>query len=172
MIPSCRICANPLGCTSTNNKPRLSRGGRRIGYRLPESAGMRRTYAAFVIVATAASAAVAQSNVFPVDVLDAARPKLPLPNNRAVGHPVGTSMDSADRWWVVHCQRTFMPPQCQCCAPVLAFDGSGSIIQAWGGPPHQDLPKAWHGGPRASWVETGPIPPRRFRALRKAAGSQ
>ena len=69
----------------------------------------------------------------------------PLPNNWLMGQAAGVAVDRRDHVWVVQRPRslsedergaTLKPPRSLCCAPappVLEFDASGTLVQAWGG---------------------------------------
>ena len=90
--------------------------------------------------------------------VDANWPKIPLPNNWAIGAIGGLSVDALDNVWIVNRRRTLAgyekaaaanPPGSVCCVPappVIAFDPAGNVIQAWGGPGQgYDWPTSEHG---------------------------
>lgn len=85
-------------------------------------------------------------------------PKLPIPNNWALGELGGLFVDSKDTVWIINRPRTLFtwekgasmtPPLSSCCfpaPPVIAFDPSGAIVRAWGGPGQgYDWPSTEHG---------------------------
>jgi hypothetical protein len=90
-------------------------------------------------------AAPAASEAVPHFEVDPYWPK-PLPNNWILGQVAGVAVDSRDHIWIVHRPRSLQerqvlaardPPPASCCVaapPVLAFDMSGSLLRAWGGP--------------------------------------
>ena len=69
-----------------------------------------------------------------------------LPNNWLMGQAAGVAVDGRDHVWVVQRPRsltedergaTLKPRRSLCCAPappVMEFDQSGALVQAWGGP--------------------------------------
>src|SRR2546425_43923 len=84
--------------------------------------------------------------------VDPAWPK-PLPNRWLLGQAAGVAVDAHDHVWVLQRPRTLTedergatltPPRSLCCVPappVLEFDASGNLLQAWGGPgPGYDWP--------------------------------
>ncbi|MGE0448188.1 MAG: hypothetical protein AB7Q29_01245 [Vicinamibacterales bacterium] len=73
---------------------------------------------------------------------DPAWPK-PLPNNWAIGQVAGVAVDARDHVWILHRPATLgpgrgsnpAPPKPGVPAPpVIEFDASGTLLQAWGGP--------------------------------------
>ncbi len=78
--------------------------------------------------------------------VDIGWPKLPLPNNWALGVIGGLFVDSKDHVWLVQRPNTLEPwakgaatnpPHAICCIPappVIEFDQDGNVVQAWGGP--------------------------------------
>ena len=70
----------------------------------------------------------------------------PLPNSGLMGQASGVAVDRRDHVWVVQRPKsltedergaTLKPPRSLCCAPappVMEFDKSGALVQAWGGP--------------------------------------
>jgi DNA-binding beta-propeller fold protein YncE len=70
----------------------------------------------------------------------------PLPNNWLMGQAAGVAVDRRDHVWVVQRPRsltddergaTLKPPRSLCCAaapPVMEYDTTGALVQAWGGP--------------------------------------
>ena len=93
-------------------------------------------------MADGASASGAGAPVFEVDPF---WPK-PLPNNWLMGQAAGVAVDRRDHVWVVQRPKsltedergaTLKPPRSLCCAPgppVMEFDKTGALVQAWGGP--------------------------------------
>jgi hypothetical protein len=81
----------------------------------------------------------------PVVAVDPRWPQ-PLPNNWLLGQAAGVAVDRRDHVWVVQRPKsltedergaTLKPPRSLCCAPappVLEFDKTGQLVQAWGGP--------------------------------------
>lgn len=89
--------------------------------------------------------------------VDASWPKQ-LPNNGILGQIGGIAVDSHDHIWVYQRPGTLTddergaaltPPASKCCLPsppVMEFDESGNLLQAWGGPGSgYDWPKSEHG---------------------------
>jgi len=70
----------------------------------------------------------------------------PLPNNWILGQVSGVATDKRGLVWIIHRPRSLSdrevgaqqnPPWSKCCyaaPPVLAFDASGNVVRAWGGP--------------------------------------
>jgi hypothetical protein len=70
----------------------------------------------------------------------------PLPNNWLLGQVAGVAVDKRDHVWIVQRPRSLSdrelgaaqnPPLGNGCIagpPVLAFDQSGNLVRAWGGP--------------------------------------
>lgn len=82
----------------------------------------------------------------------------PLPNNWLLGQVAGIATDKDQNIWVIHRPRTLTedergamlkPARSHCCVdtpPVLEFDPSGKLLQAWGGPgAGYEWPKNEHG---------------------------
>ncbi|HYN28118.1 MAG TPA: hypothetical protein VES94_07455, partial [Burkholderiales bacterium] len=82
----------------------------------------------------------------------------PLPNNWIFGEIGGIAVDRHDHVWVLQRPRSLTddekgaavdPPTSKCCKPappVLEFDQSGNLLQAWGGPGSGfDWPQREHG---------------------------
>jgi hypothetical protein len=82
----------------------------------------------------------------------------PLPNKWVTGQVGGVAVDVHDHLWVFHRPATIAdgekgaalnPPQAECCIPappVLEFDTTGKLLQAWGGPaPGVEWPASEHG---------------------------
>ena len=82
----------------------------------------------------------------------------PLPHNWIVGQVAGVDVGPGDRVWVVHRPGSLSerergaeqdPPLSKCCVaapPVLEFDLSGNLLNAWGGPgAGYDWPANEHG---------------------------
>ena len=81
-----------------------------------------------------------------------------LPNNWILGQVAGVATDQHDHIWIIHRPRTVTedergatlnPKRSKCCIPappVLQFDKSGHLLQAWGGAGQgYDWPKNEHG---------------------------
>lgn len=90
--------------------------------------------------------------------LDLGWPKLPLPNNWALGWVDGIYVDAQDHVWILNSPRllerwvtgaALKPPGAKCCVPapyVIEFDAQGNVLQGWGGPGQgYDWPSAEHG---------------------------
>src|SRR5262245_34902688 len=100
------------------------------------------------------SAMVTQGSAeqIPTFELDPSWPKT-LPNDWALGEAWGIAVDSRDHPWVLHStnqkspdMRTLVAKEGKRLAPpVVEFDASGAVVQAWGGP-----------GPGYSWMEGEP----------------
>ena len=77
----------------------------------------------------------------PTFELDPSWPK-PLPNNWAFGEAWGIAVDSRDHPWVLHSTNQKSPAMRELVAkegkrlapPVVEFDATGQLVQAWGGP--------------------------------------
>jgi len=81
--------------------------------------------------------------------VDPAWPK-PLPNRWLMGQAAGVAVDAQDHVWVLQRPRTLTEePRSLCCVPappVLEFDPTGNLLQAWGGPGQgYDWPAVEHG---------------------------
>ena len=98
------------------------------------------------------------TTVVPRYQVDTSWPKLPLPNNWALGAIGGIFVDSQDHVWVVQRPGTLFPwergaaaspPRSSCCfpaPPVIEFDQDGNVVRAWGGPGEgYDWPATEHG---------------------------
>ncbi len=98
------------------------------------------------------------NTVVPRYQVDTSWPKLPLPNNWALGAIGGIFVDSRDHVWVVQRPGTLFPwergaaaspPRSSCCfpaPPVIEFDQDGNVVRAWGGPGDgYDWPAVEHG---------------------------
>ncbi len=94
----------------------------------------------------------------PEYALDTTWPKLPLPNQWALGWVDGIHVDARDHVWVLHSPDLLQrwvtgaaadPPGSRCCVPappVIEFDAQGNVLRAWGGPGEgYDWPSAEHG---------------------------
>jgi hypothetical protein len=90
--------------------------------------------------------------------VDPAWPKLPLPNNWAMGEIGGMEVDDQDHVWIIQRPRTLaswelgastVPPRSECCVPappVIEFDPQGRVGRSWGGPGEgYDWPMVEHG---------------------------
>jgi DNA-binding beta-propeller fold protein YncE len=77
--------------------------------------------------------------------VDPAWPK-PLPNNWAVGPVSGISADTRDHIWIIHRGDAVKEAGRVPAPPVIEFDPSGNVVQAWGGPgTGYDWPQQVHG---------------------------
>ncbi|HEY6644397.1 hypothetical protein [Povalibacter sp.] len=96
----------------------------------------------------------------PEYALDASWPKLPLPNQWALGLINGIHVDARNHLWLFHSPELVPkyalgaqqdPPAGKCCvaAPaIMEFDEAGNVLRAWGGPNEAkgyDWPTAGHG---------------------------
>lgn len=98
----------------------------------------------------------------PVYEWDPTWPRQPLPDNWVVGPVVGVSVDSRDHIWVVHRPRGALSGwQEECCVPapaVIEFDQEGNVVQGWGGPPADEMPRAtalpWQPPQGHTWVQS------------------
>ena len=100
-----------------------------------------------------AKANTVKAPVFEVDPL---WPK-PLPNHWLLGMAIGVWVDEKDHVWIIHRGAATLNDNelaltknvGECCAsapPVLEFDPSGRLVQAWGGPgPGYEWPDSNHG---------------------------
>ena len=110
------------------------------------------------LVALTCLLATAQSGQTPPAYrVDPAWP-MELPNNWIIGQVGGLAVDSHNNIWVLHRPRSCTPDELgaiqtpqrsMCCVPappVLEFDQSGKLLQAWGGPASaKDWPSNEHG---------------------------
>jgi len=92
----------------------------------------------------------------PVFEVDPLWPK-PLPNHWLLGMAIGVWVDEKDHVWIIHRGAATLNDNelaltknvGECCAsapPVLEFDPSGRLVQAWGGPgPGYEWPDSNHG---------------------------
>ena len=103
---------------------------------------------------------LATSPQSPLFRVDPAWP-LELPNNQLLGQVGGLAVDSHNHIWALQRPGSLTSdeldaaadsPRSLCCfaaKPVLEFDSSGKLLQAWGGPPSKnesyDWPKSEHG---------------------------
>jgi hypothetical protein len=76
-----------------------------------------------------AAAAQAAGSV-PVFEPDPSFPK--LPNNWSLGNVAGLAIDRHDNVWIIHRPRTVAAEK-TAAPPVLEFDATGKVLQAWGG---------------------------------------
>lgn len=123
---------------------------------------MRRGAAALALVsalvATGAAAETSHAPPTPTYRVDAGWPKLPLPDNWALGELGGLFVDSRDNVWIIQRPGTLtpwekaaalVPPAAECCVPappVIEFDPQGKVIRSWGGPGKgYDWPQIEHG---------------------------
>jgi len=122
---------------------------------------LRLVAVAAVLVATGAIASAAdrsQTSPTPTYQVDANWPKLPLPNNWALGELGGLFVDSHDNVWIIQRPGTLLsyekaaalvPPTAECCVPappVIEFDPQGNVVRSWGGPGNgYDWPQIEHG---------------------------
>jgi DNA-binding beta-propeller fold protein YncE len=66
--------------------------------------------------------------------VDPSWPK-PLPHHWVLGEVSGVAVDAADNIWIIHRPHTAKADAQHVPAPpVIAFDPSGAVLQAWGGP--------------------------------------
>lgn len=108
--------------------------------------------------ATPAHADNATAPGVPEYALDTSWPKLPLPNQWALGWVDGIFVDARDHVWVLTSPQvlqswvkgaTLDPPGAKCCVPaphVIEFDAEGNVVRSWSGPGKgYDWPSAEHG---------------------------
>lgn len=77
--------------------------------------------------------------------VDPAWPR-PLPTNWAVGPVSGISADTRDHIWIIHRGDAVKEAGRVPAPPVIEFDPSGNVVQAWGGPgAGYDWPQQVHG---------------------------
>lgn len=116
--------------------------------------------AVFVLVRPAPMAATQNASkpeMVPVYEWDPYWPKLPLPNNWAMGNVAGLEVDARDHVWVLNRPRTVLAmheddaayptPESECCVPppaIIEFDEKGTVVQGFGGP-----------GPEYQWAGSG-----------------
>jgi hypothetical protein len=96
----------------------------------------------------------------PEYALDSSWPKLPLPNQWALGLINGIHVDAKNHLWMFHSPELVpnyargaaqTPPTGKCCVPapaIIEFDEQGNVLRAWGGPDQAkgyDWPSAGHG---------------------------
>lgn len=94
----------------------------------------------------------------PEYALDMSWPKLPLPNQWALGWVDGIFVDAQDHVWVLTSPRVLQswvkgaslnPPGAKCCVPaphVIEFDAQGNVLQSWSGAGEgYDWPSGEHG---------------------------
>ena len=97
--------------------------------------------------ASSTEAVVTEGGEVPIYEWDPYWPKLPLPNDWAMGNVAGIEVDAQDHIWVLTRPRTILHgheddasyplPESQCCMPppsVIEFDQEGNVVQGWGGP--------------------------------------
>lgn len=100
----------------------------------------------------ASAADGAQESAAPEQVpqyaLDDSWPKLPLPNQWALGLINGIHVDAKNHLWLFHSPELVPryalgasqdPPAGRCCVPapaIMEFDADGNVLRAWGGPEH------------------------------------
>lgn len=122
-----------------------------------------RPLATIALAAVCAAAAPSQADDatppgVPEYALDMSWPKLPLPNQWALGWVDGIYVDARDHVWILHSPDLLQgwltgaatdPPGARCCVPappVIEFDAQGQVLRAWGGPGKgYDWPSAEHG---------------------------
>jgi len=88
-----------------------------------------------------------KADQMPVFQFDPSWPKIPLPNNWALGTVTGVDVDEHEHVWIIHRPHTLLhnyedglehnPPTALCCRmapPVLEFDQAGNLLRSWGGP--------------------------------------
>ena len=84
--------------------------------------------------------------------VDAAWPK-PLPNNWAVGPVSGISADTRDHIWIIHRGDVVKEAGRVPAPPVIEFDPSGNVVQAWGGPgAGYDWPRRYTASRSTMWA--------------------
>lgn len=104
------------------------------------------------------SGSVAAEPAVPEYALDTSWPKLPLPNNWALGLINGIHVDKNNHLWLFHTPEELPayitgaannPPSAKCCVPapaIIEFDAQGNVLRAWGGPGQgYDWPSSGHG---------------------------
>jgi DNA-binding beta-propeller fold protein YncE len=108
----------------------------------------------------------ARSAPFAVPAVPSAAPKFevdpfwpkPLPHNWVLGQAPSVFVDTLDHVWIITRPRTLTrndigasltPPTSECCVaapPVIEFDQTGNVLQAWGGPGKgYEWPETEHG---------------------------
>lgn len=120
---------------------------------------LRATLCALTLSVLAAPAVQAAEAV-PEYALDPTWPKLPLPNQWALGLINGIHVDANNHLWLFHSPELVPnyargaaqdPPAGKCCVPapaIMEFDAEGNVLRAWGGPDEAkgyDWPTAGHG---------------------------
>jgi hypothetical protein len=83
----------------------------------------------------------------PIFEYDPTWPKMPLPNDWALGNVTGVDIDDDENVWIIQRPHTILhnyedglehnPPTAICCRlapPVIKFDKSGKVLASWGGP--------------------------------------
>lgn len=139
---------------------------RRVGFRV-DSVLRRTVVAASVLIVTVPALTGAAANAedgaasanmqIPQYELDTSWPKLPLPNNWALGRVTGIFVDTKNHLWML--QDVAMFPNAvggelasvvtKCCVPapaVIEFDQQGNVVRSWGGPgAGYDWPSFPHG---------------------------
>jgi DNA-binding beta-propeller fold protein YncE len=116
--------------------------------------------AAQVLPPMGLQSASAADEKIPEYSLDSSWPKLPLPNNWALGLINGIHVDAKNHLWMFHSPELVPnyargaaanPPTNKCCVPapaIIEFDEAGNVLRAWGGPEQAkdyDWPTAGHG---------------------------
>ncbi|HEV3062123.1 MAG TPA: hypothetical protein VGY48_27985 [Vicinamibacterales bacterium] len=98
------------------------------------------------IVLDAAKETRTAPTMVPQFQFDPTWPKQPFPNNWIVGNVIGVAVDPNDHIWILHRPSgltdgekaaSLNPPAADCCIPappVIEFDQTGALMQAWGGP--------------------------------------
>jgi len=104
--------------------------------------------------------ALSAADKVPEYALDTTWPKLPLPNQWALGLINGIHVDAKNHLWMFHTTEgvpgyalgaSKSPPTNKCCVPapaIIEFDAKGNLLRAWGGPDTAkgyDWPSAGHG---------------------------
>ncbi len=107
---------------------------------------------------TALAAETVKTPDVPEYKLDMTWPKLPIPNNWAIGWIGGIETDARGHVWIYHDPHMLgnwltgaaaTPKRGLCCVPappVIEFDREGNVVRAWGGPGEgYDWPSSEHG---------------------------
>jgi NHL repeat len=92
-------------------------------------------------------AADVKADQMPLFQFDPTWPKIPLPNDWALGTVTGVDVDEQQHVWIIHRPHTLLhnyedglehqPATALCCRmapPVIEFDQAGSVVRSWGGP--------------------------------------
>src|ERR1700691_4503402 len=128
------------------------------GVRLQRAAAALALALPFMAAPAVSAADKPQEALTPTYRVDAGWPRLPLPDNWALGELGGLFVDSHDNVWIIQRPGTLTPwekaaalgpPTAECCVPappVIEFDPQGKVIRSWGGPGKgYDWPQVEHG---------------------------